>query len=404
VPTFEYQALSSGGKKVAGVLAGASEQAVLSELETRRLVPVSIKESDGSGLSGMFGGKGKRKVGARSLGTSYTQLSDLLKAGVPLLRGLKLLGSRRSDPVLASVFKDLGEAVEKGSDLGAAMGTMPTVFPPIHIAMIRAGEKGGFLEDVLERVGVLVIRQAELRSKVIGNMVYPMLLIILGVGVGIAIFGFFIPQFRPMFANLKGGLPFLTRVVFAVSDLIGKYGLVTAVVVGVGAFGIWRGLQREDIRERLERIRTRMWVIGPLTRGFATARFCQLLGTMLANGVPMLAALRIAKDGTGNILMTRAVEKAAEEVQAGRPLAQPLGESGLLDDDVIEMIAVGESANNLDAVLLKIGDSIEARLDRMLAAAVRLIEPLLLLGMAGVVGIVAAALLIPMSKLSSSLG
>jgi general secretion pathway protein F/type IV pilus assembly protein PilC len=193
-------------------------------------------------------------------------------------------------------------------------------------------------------------------------------------------------------------------VVFAVSDLIGKYGLVTAAVVAVGAFGLWRAMLREDLRERLERMRTRMWVVGPLTRGFATARFCQLLGTMLANGVPMLAALRIAKDGTGNILMTRAIEKAAEEVQAGRPLAQPLGESGLLDDDVIEMISVGVSANNLDAVLLKIGESIEVRLDRMLAAAVRLIEPLLLLGMAGVVGVVAAALLIPMSKLSSSLG
>ncbi|HYE60480.1 MAG TPA: type II secretion system F family protein [Phycisphaerales bacterium] len=402
MPTFEYQALSSGGKKVAGVLAGASEQAVLAELETRRLVPVSIQEQSGPGA--VLGFSKKRKVADRALGTSYTQLADLIRAGVPLLRGLKLLASRRSNPTLAAVFKDLAEGVEKGSDLGAAMSLMPTVFPPVHVAMVRAGEKGGFLEDVLERLGVLVIKQAELRSKVIGNMVYPMLLILLGAGVGVAIFGFFIPQFRPMFANLKGGLPVLTRIVFAISDLIGKYGLVTAATLAVGAFGVWRALQREDVRERLERMRTRMWVIGPLTRGFATARFCQLLGTMLANGVPMLAALKIAKDGTGNILLTRAIEKAAEEVQAGRPLAQPLAESGLLDDDVIEMIAVGESANNLDAVLLKVGESIETRLDRMLAAAVRLIEPLLLLGMAGVVGMVAAAVLIPMSKLSSSLG
>jgi general secretion pathway protein F/type IV pilus assembly protein PilC len=191
--------------------------------------------------------------------------------------------------------------------------------------------------------------------------------------------------------------------VFAISDAVGKYGLVTAGVVAAGAFLGWRASKRDDVRNRFEYARTRMWIVGPLVRGFATARFCQLLGTMLSNGVPMLAALKIAKDGTGNLLLSRAIEKAADEVQAGRPLAAPLGESGLLDDDVVEMIAVGESANNLDEVLLKVGDSIEARLDRMLASAVRLIEPLLLLAMAAVVGLVAGALLIPMSKLSTSL-
>jgi type II secretory pathway component PulF len=172
------------------------------------------------------------------------------------------------------------------------------------------------------------------------------------------------------------------------------------VVLGVA---IWRLSKRPDIRERIEVAKTRLPVIGGLVRGFATARFCQLLGTMLSNGVPMLAALKIAKDGTGNMLMARAIDKAAEAVKEGQPLATPLAESGLLDDDVVEIISVGESANNLDEVLLKVGDSIETRLDRMLGSAVRLIEPLLLLVMAGVVGTVAAALLLPMSKLSSSL-
>ncbi len=397
MPTFEYQAISISGQRTAGVLAGASEQAVLSELEMRRLVPVSIKEKSGAAPGA------KRRVSQRAIGTSYTQLADLLRAGVPLLRGLKLLGNRRSKPVLAGIFKDLAEAVEKGADLGAAMAEMPGVFPPVHIAMVRAGERGGFLEDVLARLGGLVLKQADLKSKIIGNMVYPALLVVLGIGVGIAIFGFFIPQFRPMFANLKGGLPFLTRVVFSLSDAITRYGLVTAIVVAVAAVGLWRLSKREDVRVAFAKFRTRMWVVGPLTRGFATARFCQLLGTMLSNGVPMLAALKIAKDGTGNLLLSRAIEQAAEQVQGGKSLAGPLADSGLLDDDVIEMIAVGESANNLDEVLLKIGDSIETRLDRMLGAAVRLIEPLLLLAMAGVVGSVAAALLIPMSKLSSSL-
>jgi general secretion pathway protein F/type IV pilus assembly protein PilC len=247
------------------------------------------------------------------------------------------------------------------------------------------------------------MKQAEMRSKVIGNLIYPALLVVLGLFVGIAIFGFFIPKFRPMFANVKGGLPLVTKFVFAVSDALGKYGLITAGVVAVLGVVVWRLSKRPDMRERIEIAKTRMPVIGGLVRGFATARLCQLLGTMLSNGVPMLAALKIAKDGTGNMLMARAIENASEAVKGGQPLAAPLGESGLLDDDVIEIISVGESANNLDEVLLKVGDSIETRLDRMLGSAVRLIEPLLLLAMAGVVGTVAAALLLPMSKLSSSL-
>ncbi len=397
MPTFEYTALSGNGDRVAGILAGASEHAVLVELESRRLVPVSIKAK-----AERSAGRGGR-IPARALATSYLQVSDLLRAGVPLLRSLKLLAGRRAQPAVSAVFRQLADAVEKGSDLGAALSSLPAVFPPVHVAMVRAGEKGGFLEDVLQRLGTLVMKQAEMRSKVIGNMIYPALLVILGTGVGVAIFGFFIPKFRPMFANIMGGLPLVTKLVFAASDAVGRFGPVTAIVVVVLAVTIWRLSKRADIRERIEVAKTRLPVIGGLVRGFATARFCQLLGTMLSNGVPMLAALKIAKDGTGNMLMARAIERAADAVKEGQPLATPLAESGLLDDDVVEIISVGESANNLDEVLLKVGDSIETRLDRMLGSAVRLIEPLLLLVMAGVVGTVAAALLLPMSKLSSSL-
>src|SRR5262249_35462524 len=265
------------------------------------------------------------------------------------------------------------------------------------------GEKGGFLEEVLQRLGTLVMKQAEMRSKIIGNLIYPALLVLLGLVVSVAIFGFFIPKFRPMFANIKGGLPLVTNLVFAASDAVGRYGVITAAVLVVLGVTVWRVSKRADVRERIETAKVRAPVVGGLVRGFATARLCQLLGTMLSNGVPMLAALKIAKDGTGNLLMARAIENASEAVKGGQPLAAPLGESGLLDDDVVEMISVGESANNLDEVLLKVGDSIETRLDRMLGSAVRLIEPLLLLAMAGVVGTVAAALLLPMSKLSSSL-
>jgi general secretion pathway protein F/type IV pilus assembly protein PilC len=195
----------------------------------------------------------------------------------------------------------------------------------------------------------------------------------------------------------------MTKMVFAVSDALTTHGLTTFLVLGVLGVGCWLALRRAGVREAVERWKARAPVIGPVVRGYATARFCQLLGTMLGNSVPLLAALQIARDGAGNLLMERAIDAAAEEVRAGRALAPPLGESGLFDDDVVEMIAVGEAANNLDEVLVKAGESLEGRLDRMIGVAIRLVEPLLLLVIAVVIGIVAMALLIPMSRLGSSL-
>ena len=394
--SYQYTALNASGGRVEGVLAGQSEQAVLIELESRRLTPVAIEaRREVSRRAG--------RVSGRRLGESYVQVSDLLHAGVPLLRSLKLLAGRKSRPKLAAIYRTLADDVEKGADLGAAMGGLPEYFPPVHVAMVRAGEKGGFLEGVLGKLGELVLRQADLRAKVIGNLIYPGVLLTMGLAVGGVIFGFFVPMFRPIFEKAKGGVPALTRVVFAVSDALGKYGLVTAVILGAIAFTLWRLSKSPAVNQRMAVIVTRLPIIGPLVRGFATARLCSLLGTMLSNGVPMLSALQIARDGTGNRLMEQAVDQAADAVRAGQPLAPQLAASGLIDDDVVEMIAVGEAANNLDEVLVKVAATIELRLDGLLGVAVRLIEPLLLVFLAGVVGVVAAALLLPMTNLSGSL-
>jgi len=326
----------------------------------------------------------------------------MMHAGVPLLRALRLLAGRKRRPRLSAAYRSLTEQVEKGSDLATAMEALPGVFEPVQIAMVRAGEKGGFLEQVLARLADLQNRQAELRAKVVANLIYPALLLLMSSVALVAIFGFLVPMYRPMFEKIKGGLPTITKIVFGASDAITKHGLVTAIILILLGIGVWAALKRPDVRERFEQAKTRMPILGPIIRGYSAARFCHLLGAMLDNGVPMIAALQIAKDGTGNLLMTRAIDRAIEEVRAGRALSGPLGESRLFDDDVIEMIGVGEAANNLEAVLPKVGQSLETRLDRVLTVAIRLIEPLMLLGIALVIGLVAVALLIPMSQLGSA--
>lgn len=394
--TFRYTAISASGERIEGTLVGESEQAVLAELDSRQLTPVAVAPAAGGSE------QSSGRLPARQLGESYGQLADLLRAGVPLLRGLKLLGGRRSRPRVSRVFASLAQEVEKGSDLAAAMERRSDSFPTLHIAMVRAGERGGFLESVLAQLGGLVVKQAELTGKILGNMIYPAVLVIFGLGIAAVIFGVFVPQFRPMFARIEGGLPLVTTIVFIVSDAITKYGLVSAALIGAAGAGIAAAMRRPDVKARIDQARLRLPVLGPIQRGIATARLCRLLGSMLANGVPMLAALRISRDAVGNPVMQRAIDAAAEAVQSGAALAPPLEASGLFDDDIVEMIRVGESANNLSEVLLTIADTIEARLDRLLNVAIRLIEPLLLVLIAGLVGLVAAGLLLPLTKLSQA--
>jgi general secretion pathway protein F len=396
MPVFEYTALSPGGERSTGELSGASEQAVLAELESRRLVPVAIRTRPEAAAAG------RRRISHRRLAMTYLQLSDLLRAGVPLLRSLRLLGNRKSTPRLSGVFRTLGEAVSQGTELSEAMSQHPEVFPRVHVAMVRAGERGGFLEQVMSRLGQFVLGQAELRSKIAGNMVYPAMLVVFGTIVLSVIFGIFVPKFRPMFDSIPD-LPMVSKVVFGASTLVATYGPYTLGVILLLAFGLWRLVKRPDVRRRLDEARTRMPVLGPLVRSMAAARFCRMLGTMLGNGIPILTAMQIAKDAAGNSLMEEAIDRASEAVRAGQPLAGPLGESGLFEDEVVEMMSVGESANNLDEVLTTIAATIETRVDRMLSAAVRLLEPVMLVAIALIVATVAAGLILPMTRLRAGL-
>jgi type II secretory pathway component PulF len=399
MPSFQYTAITASGERVAGVLAAGNEQAILAELETRRLVPVVVKPVK-ERHAGFGPGGGGGRISRRALAGSYAQLADLLRAGVPLMRGLRLLGGRRSSPVLAKTFAELADAVAEGTDLAEAMNARPATFPKVHVALVRAGEKGGFLENVLARLGQFMTAQADLRAKVLGSLIYPSVLVATGVLVMGAIFGIFIPKFRPIFSKIP--LNGLTKGVLAASDLVSRYGLFLLVGLVAGVFVLWGYSRRPSVRRYLDELRTRAPVIGPLTRSMAVARFCRVLGTMLANSIPMIAAMQIARDAAGNILMEEAIDGATEAVRQGEALAPPLSASGLFSDDVVEMISVGESANNLDSVLITIADTVEQRLDRQLSAAVKLIEPVLLLILAAVIGIVAIALVMPMTQLSST--
>lgn len=424
MPVFAYTAVTAEGRRVSGTLTGASPAAVLAELDARRLTALDVSEAEraggvggsiraAAGKLGLGGGAGAAGgarrgggraggggIGARRLATAYGQLADLLRAGVPLMRGLRLLAGGRSNPRVAEAFGKLAEGVSQGTDLADAMAAQEGVFAPVHVAMVRAGERGGFLEPVLARLGQLLHKQADLRAKVIGSLIYPAILVGVGSVVLLAVFAVFVPRFGPLLRRPGAQLPIYTEVVLDVGMVVsrGWWALLLAGLVGaIVAAGVSR---TPAVRAWWGRTVIRLPVVGPLVRTLAVARFARVLGTMLGNAVPLLAAMPVARDAAGNPVMAGAIDKAMEAVKQGGRLAPPLGESGLIEEDVVEMIAVAEAANNLPEVLVTTAETLESRVDRQMAVAVKLIEPVMLVLIAAVVGLVAFSLIVPMSNLS----
>ena len=392
--TYAYIARDSTGLKVSGTVTATTEQAVLDQLQSRRLSPVKVQTVRERA-------RRRRRVAARHLATVYRQMADLLRAGVPLLRALRLLGKSRSNARLAAVMREIADQVADGERLADAMHRHPDIFPQVQIAMVRAGERGAFLDQVLARLGTFLEHQADLRSKVIGNLIYPVLLLLIGAAVVTVALVAFVPKFEIYFGRMD--LPLPTRILmFASRALTSGWPYLVALLVACVAAAWWLR-RRAEVRRAAARWQLRLPKLGPLVRSLAVARFARILGTMLQNGIPMLSAMQISRDAAGHLLLAEAIDRAAEAVRAGEPLSKPLADSGLFGDDVVEMISVGESANNLPEVLLTIADTIEARIDRMLTLFLRLMEPLLLFLLAGVVAFIFIALVVPMMRMSTSL-
>lgn len=402
MPQYSYKAKTASGETVEGVMQGETEASVLRTLQQRDLFPVHVLEADESGEV-QYGEHGatKLKVKRREVGVYYSQLADLLVAGVPLMRSLETLISVQKPGPMKQVQSGVRDHVAKGEGLSASLRQFPTVFSELDAAMVAAGEEAGFLEDVLNDLADFIDRQDDLRSKVSGMMVYPVILMSLGVVILIVMLAFVVPKFQGFLSSME--LPLPTKVLFALSDLMTKHSsLMVALLILFGA-GVWALFKSDAGKDYWERLRFKLPLVGKVNRSVAIARFCRILGTMLHNGVPILRALTIGKDATGSVVMSEEIEEAAESVRAGEPLAEPFRRNGTFPGDVVEMIAIAEESNQMDNVLLQIADTVEKRTGRLVDAVVRLIEPLILVGLAVTIGFVAMGLLYPIFMMIESL-
>jgi general secretion pathway protein F/type IV pilus assembly protein PilC len=395
MPKFRYTALNADGRQVSGQLEAEGEAAAVRILGERQLFPVNIASADASQSK-------RRRVSSRDIGMMYGQLADLIGSGVPMLRALDSLIRSTVNSQLKAILKEVRTAVADGQTLTDALRKFPEVVPPLHTSMVQAGERASFLEDVLRSLSEFLERLDELRAKVMGAMIYPALLSALGATVMAGALIFFVPKFEPLLAGAQKPLP--TVLLFGASTILRSYWYIVALVLAGLVGGLVSALSKESSRRTLEIWQHRVPVVGTALKMLAITRFCRILGTMLANGVPMLGALKIAKDATGSRLLGEKIAIAAESIRDGKSLSGPLSQGGLFPDQIMAMITVAEESNKLDKVLLQIANTVERRTNQQVDQSVRLIEPVILCLVAAGIGFLALGLLLPIFTLAGSLG
>jgi len=396
MPSYRYIVRNQLGTKVEGQVEAATEAEAAASLTSAGLFPLEIKPVLQQAVTGKV-----RRVGGQLLAGFYSQLADLLKSGVPLLRALKILHDQSSNSNLKFVIDHVYRRVEQGETLAEAMGRYHSVFGEMGIQVIRAGGEGGFLEEALDHIAAYTEAQDDLKSRITGALVYPTLLLVMLVIVVTVIMVFIVPNFAPLFEGMRrqGNLPLATDLLLRISaDL--RYVLMVVIplaIVGVVWFRYWSSTDKGG--RIVDQFKLRVPVAGKVYESFAVARFCRILGTLLRNGVPIVKSLEISGAATGNRILSDAINDASENITGGARLAEPLAKSGCFPLMVVEMISIAEEANTLDTVLVDISERLEKRNWRALDIAVQLIGPLMLVALGVVILVLVIALLLPLFRM-----
>lgn len=406
MPEFSYLARDAAGQDVAGSLTAPSHREAIAQLTGRSLFPIKVEDvkraAGGINIKLPWQGRIRTDVIAANL----TQLGDLLQNGVAMLPSLKILATQGSNPAMCEVMQDIHDQVADGISLEEAMSRYPRVFTELTVSMVRAGAEGGFLEDALKRVSGFLEHQEALKGRVTSAMFYPMILAVFGIIITAVMVIFFVPKFEGIFKRLESagtGLPASTQILLFISDAIRDYWLILMVAFCGIIWGILQLIKTETARDRLDEWKLKLPIAGRIFHSTALARFCRVLGTLLQNGVPILRALQISSASTGNRQLAAAILGSVDNISAGETLSQPLSACGLIPGDVMAMISVAEEADTLEDVLINVANRTDEKIERQLDMMVRLVEPIMLMLIGGMVFFILIALLLPIFEMGSTI-
>jgi type IV pilus assembly protein PilC len=395
--SFKYTVRDKAGQTVDGTLEGEGKEAVSNRLRQMGYVIVSLEETGGGIIDQMNQVKFGTGVKPKDITIFARQFSTMINAGLSLTKCLSILGQQTESEGLRTVIAQVGKDVEAGQSLSDSMARHPKIFPSIMVNMVRAGETGGVLDEVLSRVADHFERDQQLKGRIKSAMTYPIAMGGLVLVILAAMMIFVVPVFQNMFASMGGQLPFATQILVNISEGIRSWpGLITLVVV-IGGTSLFRWWKATDSGRLIwDTILLRLPVFGPLVRKLALARFTRTFGTLVSAGVPILSALEIVGSTSGNEVVSQAVKKIRSAIKEGETIAKPLSESPVFPSMLVQMIAVGEETGALDAMLNKVADFYDEEVSAAVEGLTSLIEPLMMASLGVVVGGIVIALYLPM--------
>ncbi len=423
---FHYSALDAKGEQTTGTVSAASESEAVQQLRAKGLYPTQIDEEGKSkGKGKAAAGKAKSKavvkgkapkghVGGRlkpkSLMIFTRQLATLIDSGLPLLRSLNVLEKQEPNPVLRATVSALAENVQGGSTFSESLAQHPKIFNKLYVNMVKAGELGGVLEVVLNRLAEYQEKAQKLKNKIVSAMVYPVIVMFIAVGLLVFLMIFIVPKFREMFDSAQSDLPLISVIVFGISEFFLARPLFVPNVVfvfivfgiGVFLFNLWG--TTTGGRKVVDQLKLKLPILGDIQRKSAVSRFARTLGTLVTSGVPILQALNITRDTAGNVVISSAIEKVHEAVKEGETIVTPLLASGVFPSMVISMVDVGEETGQLPEMLLKVADVYDDEVDNAVTALTSILEPIMIVILAVIVGAVVFALFLPLIKMIATMG
>jgi type IV pilus assembly protein PilC len=414
--TFQYEAMNAAGQEVKAEIDANTADEAIAKIRTQGYFPTKVKEKAGKkgkggaaaatgatpkkgGMSFSFGG-----VSTKVITTFTRQLSTLQDAGLPILRSLKILEQQQKPGVLKNTLEGVSADVEGGSTLSEAMSKHPKAFDRLYVNMVQAGETGGVLDVILQRLAEFMEKAQRLKRRVVGAMIYPSVVICFSGLIVTGIMIFVVPKFKEIFKDFKTSLPLPTEILMAISGWIAEdFGW--AVILGA-PFGIFIFLKllgkSKGGKALIDKVKLHLPVMGQIIRKTSIARFTRTLGTLLSAGVPILDALNITRDTVGNVVFERALQNVHDAIREGESFAGPLRAAKVCDSIVTNMIDVGEETGDLDKMLMKIADNYDEEVDVLIGSLVSLLEPVMVVTLGGVVGGIVVALFLPLVKLIQS--
>lgn len=423
MPKYTYVALDARGAETRGEIEADNQTAALSRIREKGLFPTSVNEASTAAKSGKPAkSKGKSspssslkkeiklpvlfsRVKTKELMVFTRQLATLVDAGLPLVRSMQVLEKQEKNPGLKKALGEMADAIQSGSTFAEALAQHPKIYNKLYVNMAKAGEVGGVLDQVLVRLAEFMEKAQKIKNKVVGAMMYPMVVLFMALGILTFLMIVIIPKFKEIFSELLEGqaLPGLTQFVMGASELMTKrlpfliVGIVILVIV------IKMGAKTKSGSLLIDRIKLNMPIFGNLIRKTVVGRFTRTLGTLMASGVPVLQALNIVRDTAGNEVVAKAVSQIHDAVKEGENMAPPIEASGVFPPMVVSMVQVGEETGELPEMLMKIADSYDDEVDNAVAGLTSVIEPLLIVFLAVVVGTIVIALFLPLISIIGNL-